>query len=653
MAGIGFRLNRILRKKDFGSLFRAYGYAGVIGSGPWLLAVTLLGFAGVFLRGWMMEKDYLRFYSSLTHIFSFTLILTGAHQMVMSRYAADREYEKKMDKVFPALMSSLLVCMVVGLVVSWVFFIEVVGASPLFGFGAVLTTMCQCGVLILGIYMTALQAYERVLFCYAVGYFGAFGLVMVLGRWWGADGAMAGFGLGQALLFLSMLGVICRETTATGMVPEKMWREWRRYWELAAFGVIFNAAIWVDKFQFWWLDSDHLKLANGLYAAPVYDLATCLSILSIVPGMAVFLLKLETIFAIRFTSFYDRLRNRATYGELTGLKREMILALRSGLIQLLKVQGVTTLCCLAFAPVLADRMGMGMLQVGVFETLLLGSFLLVLLQSLLAILFYLDKRREVLLCSLIFFIMNFSVTWWNIEAGASFYGLGFLAGTGAGVLAVGFFLTRSFELLEYETFTSQPLYPPLESKSGSRRQVFCLEDRPQGDGRLPLLHLDSGIYIGNPEKLHCIVTFFLNVQVVGGCIATCFADQDIDGFELTSFPVEPFATSSQKAFPIAIIGRRIPREEGFGKCRGGGRGGTTNRDIGTIQDDLMIDGDDQPVISISDEAERHVVGSGDGCLVVNHEIDGFDDVFHAESLWPFLGLDAGNVEMGGIESVRR
>lgn len=461
MAGIGFRLNRILRQKDYGSLFRAYGYAGMIGSGPWLLAVILLGFAGVFLRGWLAEHDFLLFYSSLTHIFAFTLILTGAHQMVMSRYAADREFEKQLDKVFPALMGSMLMCMLVGFTVAWCFFILVVKASPLFGLGAALAAMCQCGILILGIYMTAMQAYERIVLCYGVGYSGAFVLVVILGRKWGADGTMMGFGLGQAVLFLSMLAVICRETGGTGLVSEKMWGEWRKYWALAAFGVAFNAAIWIDKFLFWWFDANHRRVAEGLYASPIYDLATCLSILSIIPGIAVFLLELETDFAQRFWNFYDRLRNRATYGELTKLKGEMIHSLRMGLILLLKVQGLVTLCCMAFAPVIAERLGMGMLQRGVFETLLLGAFLLIILQSLLAVLFYLDKRVETLVCALIFLCMNAAVTWWNIQSGESFYGLGFLVGTSSALLAAGFFLTKSFELLEYETFTAQPLYPPL------------------------------------------------------------------------------------------------------------------------------------------------------------------------------------------------
>ena len=44
MAGIGFGIRDLLRRDTFLGFFRAYAYAGVIGSGPWILS-----FAGILL----------------------------------------------------------------------------------------------------------------------------------------------------------------------------------------------------------------------------------------------------------------------------------------------------------------------------------------------------------------------------------------------------------------------------------------------------------------------------------------------------------------------------------------------------------------------------------------------------------------------------
>ncbi|WP_226857216.1 exopolysaccharide Pel transporter PelG [Acidithiobacillus concretivorus] len=47
MAGIGFELRRILKRRTYFSLLQAYGFAGIVSSGPWLLSIfgiLLLGF---------------------------------------------------------------------------------------------------------------------------------------------------------------------------------------------------------------------------------------------------------------------------------------------------------------------------------------------------------------------------------------------------------------------------------------------------------------------------------------------------------------------------------------------------------------------------------------------------------------------------------
>ncbi|MGC9129213.1 MAG: exopolysaccharide Pel transporter PelG, partial [Acidithiobacillus sp.] len=50
MAGIGFELRRILQRKSYLAMAEAYGYAGLVSSGPWLLSIfgiLLLGFLAV------------------------------------------------------------------------------------------------------------------------------------------------------------------------------------------------------------------------------------------------------------------------------------------------------------------------------------------------------------------------------------------------------------------------------------------------------------------------------------------------------------------------------------------------------------------------------------------------------------------------------
>ncbi|MBC7206380.1 MAG: histidine kinase, partial [Methyloversatilis sp.] len=50
MAGIGFELRKLLKKDSLLGLVQAYSYAGVIGSGPWVLSIVGILMVGLLSR---------------------------------------------------------------------------------------------------------------------------------------------------------------------------------------------------------------------------------------------------------------------------------------------------------------------------------------------------------------------------------------------------------------------------------------------------------------------------------------------------------------------------------------------------------------------------------------------------------------------------
>jgi polysaccharide biosynthesis protein PelG len=182
------------------------------------------------------------------------------------------------------------------------------------------------------------------------------------------------------------------------------------------------------------------------------------SLLSIVPGLAVFLLKLETGFAASTEAFYRAVLHKGTLGQIEALRTEMIERLREGFVLLLKVQGLCTLMLLLAAPQFLTLTRLGHVQMGVFQICLLGAFLLVVLLALLMVLHYLDKRRDALMVCSVFALVNLAATGGSILAGERWYGFGFLVGAGAAAFLAAWRVNSHLERLEYDTFTSQPLY---------------------------------------------------------------------------------------------------------------------------------------------------------------------------------------------------
>ncbi|MFX5494607.1 exopolysaccharide Pel transporter PelG, partial [Acinetobacter baumannii] len=62
-------------------------------------------------------------------------------------------------------------------------------------------------------------------------------------------------------------------------------------------GLCYNLGIWIDKFIFWFNPSTSDLGIGPLRASILYDLPIFLAYLSIIPGMAVFLVRIETDFA--------------------------------------------------------------------------------------------------------------------------------------------------------------------------------------------------------------------------------------------------------------------------------------------------------------------------------------------------------------------
>lgn len=95
MAGIGFELKKLFCRKGLFASLRAYGYAGIICTGPMLLGV-LLQLGILLLCSWAGaprdQQDLL--VCMITYTLLFSLTVTSFFSMPVTRYLADMLYEE-------------------------------------------------------------------------------------------------------------------------------------------------------------------------------------------------------------------------------------------------------------------------------------------------------------------------------------------------------------------------------------------------------------------------------------------------------------------------------------------------------------------------------------------------------------------------------
>ena len=187
----------------------------------------------------------------------------------------------------------------------------------------------------------------------------------------------------------------------------------------------------------------------------IYDLPIFLAYLSIIPGMAVFLVRMETDFAEAYERFYNAVREGDTLERINRFRDQMVIVARNGIYEIFKVQGLTVIVIFLWSEEILAAIGISPLYLPLFHIDLVAVGIQLLLLAIQNVLFYLDARGiNVTLCAL-FFFGNIAFTFITIELGASFYGYGFAAAALLAALTGLWLLSRKFDKLEYETFMLQ------------------------------------------------------------------------------------------------------------------------------------------------------------------------------------------------------
>lgn len=455
MAGIGFSLRRLLRSDSYLGQLQAYGYAGIIGAGPWTLSILGVMLIGVLSLGVVLPMGkIIQFLVSITYLMAASLTLTGLLQIMFTRFVADRLFEKKPQVILPNLLGALtlttLISAVGGLLVLGLFPQE----SLLYRLLMLVNLVVLCNIWIVAIFLSSMKSYHAILGAFFVGYSATVVAALLL-RPLGLEGLLTGFLLGQALLLFVMLTLVVRDHPGERLVSFAF-LDWRQsFYSLALTGLLFNLGVWADKFIFWMNPITSEPVIGPLRASVVYDLPIFLAYLSIIPGMAIFLVRMETDFAEHYEEFYDAVRGGETLAHIEGFKDKMVTTIRQGIYEIFKVQGLTVVSLFLAGPVILEMIGLSPLYIHLFKIDLVAVGVQVLLLSILNVLFYLDKRMVALSLCLLFAVSNIVFTLVSQYLGPAFYGYGFAFAVTLSSLVGLALLTRKLERLEYETFMLQ------------------------------------------------------------------------------------------------------------------------------------------------------------------------------------------------------
>jgi len=457
MAGIGFELRKILKEDRLLSLAKVYGYSAILSSGPWvisIIAILLVGF--VSLANYGPTSNVYRFQVVITYAIALasSLIITGIIQLPFTRYIADLIFNHKEDEILPSFFGAIFLAWLLGLPFIVPFYLWMFeGQSYVFIVGTVATFLVLCAVWISSILATSLKYYKGVVWSYFIAYT----LIVVVSIFFGdtIEKLIYIFFIGNALLLVALMTLIIKSYNATIFLKIDFFLAKNFYWTLAFAGLFYNLGAWVDKIIFWYHPATGYAVLGRLHASIVYDIPIFLSYLSILPGMAIFFFRLEADFAEKYDLYYDAVRNGGTLQLIKTYRDEMVNIIRHAMHEIIIIQGIVDIILFLSAPQIFALLKIPQLYLGLFYVLTIGAMLQLAFMSVLAILYYLDRKKVAMWLSIAFFVLNTLLTLLSIDIGPAMYGYGYAVSLLIVFAASIIVLRNEMERLNYETFMLQ------------------------------------------------------------------------------------------------------------------------------------------------------------------------------------------------------
>ena len=463
MAGIGFSLRKLFDKKGIFNLCRAYGYAGIISTGPMLLGAALLGGISFAARlGGMPTHDRELLNCMLTYSLLASLFISSWFNMGVTRFVSDMFYEGKNEKVMPSFYGSSAIMLVL-CVVLYGTFLHFSGVSLLYQLLCLWFSLVLIVVWNEMIYLTAVKDYQSVVLSFSISLMTGFLLVLIA------------ILLGFVRIEVFMLAII----SAYGLLMCRYLKVLLDYFPTQT-GSNFSFLAWMDKYRpvvvtggmlniglfshmiVMYFGPLKVQIGGLFYGAPQYDIPALFAFFSLLITTINFIASVEVRFYPRYRDYYGLFNGNGSIREIEQAEVKMLSVLRQELVYAGHKQLFATILFIVIAPPVLEALPLGFtsLSANVFRFLCVGYGTYAIANSMMLILLYFEDYTHALIGSSLFAMISTAATIWQVLYGnQNFYGIGFFAGALALFLVSVFGLEYHTKRLPYYLLARQSILP--------------------------------------------------------------------------------------------------------------------------------------------------------------------------------------------------
>ncbi len=460
MAGIGFELKKLFSKKGVFSLLRAYGYAGIVCTGPMILGMLLLigiSFIASFFGAASHDRELLN--SMITYTLLASMFVTNTFSMVLTRFVADMLYEKKPGAVLPSFWGSTCMMLAAGELLYGIFLL-CAGISWLYVgmcfllFGELVVVWNEMN------YLTAIKDYSGIIRIFAAALLIAWGLAFVLSAS-GIDtipalflAVIVAYGVMAVFYYRLMVSYFpAGDRSSACFLP---WLD--HYPELILLGFFLSLGLFGHLVIMW--SGNAGKQIQGLfYGAPVYDIPAILAFLSILITTINFVTSVEVQFYPKYRAYFDALNHGGILKDIRQAGQEMKSVLGRELAYTFMKQFFTTVIFIIIGTFVLPVLPLGINEdmLGIYRVLCIGYAFYAIGNCMLLISLYFSDNKGALASAAVFMAVSCTATWMLKNRSAVGYGVGFWLGAAAFAITAAVVLWKYLDGLIYHVLCSQPV----------------------------------------------------------------------------------------------------------------------------------------------------------------------------------------------------
>ncbi|MDD2958081.1 MAG: exopolysaccharide Pel transporter PelG [Lachnospiraceae bacterium] len=460
MAGIGFELKNLFRKKGVLALFRAYGYAGIICTGPMLLGVILL--LGVMLLAQMygaakLDRDLL--VCMVTYALLASLTLTSLFSMVTTRFIADMLYEEKTKAVMPSFYGCCSIMLAVGSI-GYGIFLHFSGIP----FGMQILNLLLFGELIVVWtqmnYLTAIKDYKGILIAFAVSLGAAFltALLLLTLHVEVKTALLLALCTGYGMLMCWYMVLLLQYFPEGEGSSFSFLRWFDLYLPLALTGFFLNLGLFSHLVLAWFSPIGE-QVLGLFYGAPSHDVPALFAFLTILITTVNFVTSVEVNFYPRYRDYYGQFNGKGSIKDIMQSEEEMLTTLSHELLNTARKQLYTTALAISVGVLVIARLPLGFSDVMnmYFRILCVAYGMYSVGNTVLLILLYFTDYKGAVWAAVAFGVISTAASaalaFWN----TSYIGFGFMAASAIFFLVTVVRLEFFTKKLSYHILSTQPV----------------------------------------------------------------------------------------------------------------------------------------------------------------------------------------------------